>query len=315
MVNSSAVLQASSLICSLLLAPAPTEDTRGSGGQPEANLPPSFDVSPAGTDPALFFGPRPTDLDLYRVGVEDVLRIRVFELEQLDVAVRVSGDGTIDLPLVGTMTVQGLTSAEVGTGIADRLRNVYLENPQVSVFVQEFHSRKLHVLGAVRRPDAYALVGPRNLLQVLAEAGGLTQESGAVLYVFRQTVEGGTARLSIPLSALHLKGDVRYNIWLLPGDIIDVPPEEVLRVSVLGAVRKPGVYELPVSDRPGLLNAIARAGGLSDLASKSGLTIIRRDASGAQTIVEVDLGDVLSGSRADVPLIEGDIITLKESFW
>jgi polysaccharide export outer membrane protein len=272
-------------------------------------------IEPADIDPGFFFGPAPASSDEYRLGPEDVVEIRVFELDQLNRTARISGDGRMELPLIGSVPVRGLTPEEVAGQVADRLRNRFVQNPQVSVFVKEFNSRKVSLLGAIGSPATYPLVGRRNLLQLLADAGGLSGGAGTVLYVFRPTDDGRSARLTVPLNELLIKGDPRWNIWLRAGDIISVPPEKAVSVSVLGAVRSPGVYKLPVGDGASVLNAIARAGGLHDRASKSGIQVKRRDASGDETVLKVDLGDILSGEKPDVILREGDVVVVKESFF
>ena len=272
-------------------------------------------VEPADIDPQLFFDPKGPSSDDYRLGPEDVVEVRVFELDQLNRTVRVSGDGTMDLPLIGSIPVRGLTPEGVALEVAERLRNRFVQDPQVSVFVKEFHSQKVSLLGAVSSPATYPLVGRRNLLQILADAGGLSPSAGNILFVFRQSDDGRSARLSVPLSELLIQGDPRWNIWLRPGDIVSVPPEAAVSVSVLGAVSSPGVYKLPVGDGASVLNAVARAGGLNDRASKSGIQIKRRDASGEEKVLKVDLGDILSGKESDFVLQEGDVIVVKESFF
>jgi polysaccharide export outer membrane protein len=272
-------------------------------------------IEPADIDPLLFFDTTGPSSDEYRLGPEDVVEIRVFELDQLNRTVRVSGDGTMDLPLIGSIPVRGLTPEGVALEVANRLRNRFVQDPQVSVFVKEFHSQTVSLLGAVSSPATYPLVGRRNLLQILADAGGLSPSAGNVLFVFRQSDDGRSARLSVPLSELLIQGNPRWNIWLRPGDIVSVPPEAAVSVSVLGAVSSPGVYKLPVGDGASVLNAVARAGGLSDRASKSGIQIKRRDASGEEKVLRVDLGDILSGKESDFVLQEGDVIVVKESFF
>jgi polysaccharide export outer membrane protein len=272
-------------------------------------------VEPADIDPQLFFDPTGPSSDEYRLGPEDVVEIRVFELDQLNRTVRVSGDGTMDLPLIGSIPVRGLTPEGVALEVAERLRNRFVQDPQVSVFVKEFHSQTVSLLGAVSSPATYPLVGRRNLLQILADAGGLSPSAGNVLFVFRQSDDGRSARLSVPLNELLIQGNPRWNIWLRPGDIVSVPPEAAVSVSVLGAVSSPGVYKLPVGDGASVLNAVARAGGLNDRASKSGIQIKRRDASGEEKVLKVDLGDILSGKESDFVLQEGDVIVVKESFF
>jgi polysaccharide export outer membrane protein len=277
-------------------------------------VPSAVSIEPEDIDPHLFFDPTSPQSENYRLGPEDVVEIRVFELDQLNRTVRVSGDGGIDLPLIGTIPVRGLTAEQVSARVADQLRNRYVQNPQVSVFIKEFKSQKVSLLGAVKSPATYPLLGRRNLLQLIADAGGLS-DAGNTLYVFRQSEDGRSARLTVPLNELLINGDPRWNIWLRAGDVVSVPPEKAISVSVLGAVNSPGIHKLPVGEGGTLLKAIALAGGLNARASKSGIQIKRSDASGEETLLKVDLGDILSGKKPDVLMREGDVVVVKESFF
>jgi polysaccharide export outer membrane protein len=216
---------------------------------------------------------------------------------------------------VGSIEVNGLTTNQVAAHIADRLRDRYVQNPQVSIFVTQFNSQKVSLLGAVANPATYPLSGQRRLLQLLAEAGSLGTEAGTTLYVFRQTNDGRSARLTVPLNELLLQGDPRWNVLLQAGDVISVPPEEAIAVTVLGAVNSPGVHKLPVGDAATLLKAVALAGGLNERASKGGVQIKRTAGDGSETVIKVDLGDILSGKKPDVVLREGDVVLVKESFF
>jgi polysaccharide export outer membrane protein len=272
-------------------------------------------IEPAYIPPSFFFQTSSEVENDYRLGAEDVIEIRVFELDQLNRTVRVSGDGHIELPLVGRIRVTNLTSNEVAEEIANRLRDRYVQNPQVSVFVTQFLSQKVSLLGAVATPASYPLSGQRRLLQLLADAGSLGPEAGRTLYVFRQTPDGRSARLTVPLNELLLQGDPRWNVLLRPGDVVSVPPEQAIAISVLGAVSTPGVHKLPVGDEATLLKAIALAGGLNERASKKGVQIKRRQADGEETIIKADLGDILSGKKPDIVLQEGDVVVVRESFF
>jgi protein involved in polysaccharide export with SLBB domain len=194
------------------------------GGEPaeetESSVYPShYEIEPEEVNPDVFFATDPLDSEHYKIGPEDVLEIRVFELEQLNRTVRVLADGNINLPLIGLVPVQGLTSTAAAEQVAGKLQNRFVQNPQVSVLITEFNSRKVSLLGAVSKPATYPLVGRRNLLQIIADAGGLSGDAGGILYVFRPLPDGRSARLAVPLNELLIKGDPRWNIWLLADDI------------------------------------------------------------------------------------------------
>ena len=279
----------------------------------DSNIPSDVSIEPGDVPLSLFFRAATGENMDYRLGREDVIEIRVFELDQLNRTVRVSGDGSVELPLVGRLPASGMTAEEVAEEVASRLRDRYVQNPQVSIFILEFNSRKVSLLGAVQIPASYALVGQRGLLEILAEAGSLTSDAGQTLYIFRRTADGRSARLTVPLNELLLYGDPRWNIGLMAGDVISVPPEAAIAISLLGALNSPGVHKLPVGDRATLLKAIALAGGLNERASKK--VQIRRRENGKETVIKVNLGDILSGKTPDLILQEGDVVVVNESFF
>jgi polysaccharide export outer membrane protein len=108
----------------------------------------------------------------YRVVPNDLMDVEIFELDNLKRTVRVSAAGTISLPLIGQVPVAGLTSQEVEAQIADRYREKYIQNPQVSVFIKEFTTERITVEGAVAKPGIFPLAGQMTLLRALAMAGG-----------------------------------------------------------------------------------------------------------------------------------------------
>ncbi len=116
--------------------------------------------------------PAPAITKEYRFGPNDLFDVEIFEMENLKRTVRVNAAGMVSLPLIGSVTVAGLTPPEVEALIAARYSEKYLQNPQVSVFVKEFTSERITVEGAVGRPGMFPLTGSMTLLRVLALAGG-----------------------------------------------------------------------------------------------------------------------------------------------
>ena len=309
------------------LAPAPSGAATPPEPEPEsasnavatsdprvADYPVGFQIEPADVDPSLFFDFGSSGAKQYRIGPEDLIEVRVFETEQLNRTVRVESDGTIILPLLGVVNVLDLTAPAAAEQVAKKLRGEYVDDPQVSVLIKEFHSRRVSLLGAVDHAGAYPLMGERNLLELLAESGGLSDGAGSVLYVFRRLPDGGSARLSVPLNELLVRGDPRWNIRLKAGDVVSVPLDAAISVSVVGSVRNPGVYKLPASGGATVLRAIALSGGLQRRASKN-LQVKRHNTTGAETLLKVDLGAILSGKIPDVILQEGDVVIVNQSFF
>jgi polysaccharide export outer membrane protein len=128
----------------------------------------------------------------HRLSAGDVVKINVFQAEELSTEERVTDDGTIVLPLVGPVQVAGLTSEQAETQIAAILGKDYLQNPQVDVFVSEYANMKVSVGGEVESPGVFDITGQTTLLQAIAEAGGLTDVAKPQeTIVFRQDPTGG----------------------------------------------------------------------------------------------------------------------------
>jgi polysaccharide export outer membrane protein len=251
----------------------------------------------------------------YLIGKEDLLEIGVFQQPDLTRTVRVSGDGTISLPLLGVVPLEGLTTKQAEGALRDLLGDRYLNDPQVWVFVKEAKSKKISVVGAVEKPGTLEMLGNRTLLEAISEAGGLTHQAGRELHVLRADPSGATTRIDIDLDDLMIHGNPELNIPLQPGDVLNIPIDRILHVYVDGAVRKPGEVEYKASRPLTLLQAIAAAGGLSERASQKGIVVIRTHEGGAQETMKVDLKAVRKGKEENFVLQSGDSIYVPETFF
>jgi polysaccharide export outer membrane protein len=127
----------------------------------------------------------------YRVGTNDLLDIEVLNLGDGKRTVRVNAAGYITMPLIGQVTVAGMTQQQVESHIAALYGEKYLQNPQVSVFIKEFTTERITVDGAVAKPGIYPLVGQMTLLRVIALAGGFGQIANSQqVMLFRQGEKG-----------------------------------------------------------------------------------------------------------------------------
>src|SRR5690606_11017557 len=123
----------------------------------------------------------------YRIGAQDLLEVSVFGIEDLSRSVRVNSNGQISLPLIGGVMAGGKTIPELEQLIASKLKDGYLQDPQVTVFVKEFTSQRVTLEGSLKKPGIYPLTGKTTLLQAIAMAEGLDELadlSGVI--VFRQ---------------------------------------------------------------------------------------------------------------------------------
>lgn len=248
----------------------------------------------------------------YRVGPNDLIEISVIGFEELNKRVRVSEDGEISLPYLGEVEVQGLTRSEIEQRLSQLLQEKYLQNPQVTVFIVEYQSRRVFLLGAVGTPGPYELLGRLTLLKLLSQAGGLTPDAGNEIIITRQLPGGGKNSLKVSVEELMLKGDPSLDIPLQPDDVINIPVDKMIFIYVTGRVRNPGALEVRQSRIPTLLQAIAQAGGFDDRAAQGGVIIKRTDETGKEVKLEVDVKDIIKGKRKDVQLKEGDVVIVNE---
>lgn len=262
-----------------------------------------------------FFWGQEKDTVEFKIGAKDLLEISVFGLEELNRTVRVSEEGKISLPLLGEIQVGGLTKTELEKKLSQLLEEEYLQNPQVTVFIKEYQSKRVFMLGAVGKPGPYELLGRQTLLHLISQAGGLTNDAGDEIIIIRKLQDGTNTSFRIPIDDLILEGDTELNIPLEPDDIVNIPADKAVFVYVFGQVRNPGALEVKKSNMPTLLRAIAQAGGFTDRASKSGVIIKRIDQEGKETQIKVNVKDIIKGKRKDIPLKENDLVYVPESIF
>jgi polysaccharide export outer membrane protein len=127
----------------------------------------------------------------YRIGPDDLIEIQVFGVDLLTRSVRVNGHGFISLPLIGNVEIGGLTAQQAEDLVVAKLKESYLQDPQVSLFIKEYTSQRVTIEGAVNKPGVYPLRGPTTLLQSLAVAGGQANLSDmAEVMLFRADASG-----------------------------------------------------------------------------------------------------------------------------
>lgn len=249
----------------------------------------------------------------YSIGGGDLLEISVFGVDELTKMVRVGNGGMIMLPLVGELSVGGRSPREVEQLLVDRLSE-YMHDPDVSIFVSEYHSQRVAVTGAVNTPAMHTLTQPRTVLELLSMSGGLSREAGNQIYV-RTKVDDAPQRLIIDLDEVLSGREVeRLTLLLAGGDSIFVPEAGV--VFVEGAVNAPGSYSL--RGGMGVIEAIAMAGGAKYAARESDVQVITNEG-GERVVVSVPLDKIRANEAPSYSLRDGDIVVVpsnavKESF-
>jgi polysaccharide export outer membrane protein len=248
------------------------------------------------------------DTGEYHIGVNDLLEISVYQEPDLSKIVRVSPDGTITFPLLGNIPASGLTAKELESRVTDLLTADYLVNPQVNVFIKE-HG-KVYIRGFVQKPGAYEIKSGMTAIEAIALAGGVTEKGNAEKILLNRTM--GSEKITIEINSYQAANDPDKDTVLLTGDEIVV--EEIGTVSVLGQVKNPGRY--PLKQSLTVIEAIALAGGVTDLAAPNGTKVIRMEA-GKKKVYAIPLDSILKGGdkSKDIRLKEDDTIVVPESFF
>jgi polysaccharide export outer membrane protein len=247
---------------------------------------------------------KPSLEPVLRVDSGDVLEVKVYTIygaPDITQLVRVSSNGDIELPLAGRVAVAGLTVEEVQSKIEQKFKDgQYLKNPHVAVFVTEYATQGVSVLGEVAKPGIYPVVGSRTLLDVLSVAGGLTPVAGNTVTITRR--QPPQEKLSVVLSG---DSNSQQNVPIFPGDTVFVDKTGIL--YVVGDVGKPGGF--PINNRTQLtvLQAIALAEGTKPNAALNGAKLIRKTENNFSEI-EIPLKKILTGKSPDLTLRAGDII-------
>lgn len=255
----------------------------------------------------------------YRIGPGDVLEVRLYKLPELSrEALRVEESGTIRMPLINEdIQATCRTESELAKDIAGRYLSL-MRNPQVDVFIKEYHSRPVAVIGAVNTPGRFQLQRRIRLLDLLSFAGGPAERAGGNIQVVHSTLypsceptAPGVARSSSAALGLNifklrdtLAGNTRSNPYVRPGDVITVL--EFDQIYVIGNVVRPS--SIPLKEKITLSQAIAIAGGTLPDSQSDRIRVIRQKPDGTKEEIVVDLKAINKRRVPDVVLQANDIV-------
>ena len=240
---------------------------------------------------------------LVQLGPGDSVAVQVYGQPDMGATVYISDDGTIPVPLVGSVQVGGLSPSEAARQVENALRaGNFLVDPHVTIMVTQSRSQRISVLGEVGTPGRYTIESNETIFDVLAQAGGAKETSADVAYLLRPGKDGAIEKFEIklkPFAGNQQPGPVQT---LRGGDSVYVPRAE--QFYIFGEVTAPNMYRI----EPGMtvIQAIARAGGITARGSKSRLEIKRHGADGK---------DVTIKARPDDPVQANDVIRVKESIF
>jgi polysaccharide biosynthesis/export protein len=287
----------------------------------------------------------------YQIGPEDLLDISVLEAPELNRTVRVTDDGAISLALLGSIEAAGLSTRELQAVLEERLRETYMKDPQVSVFVQEMRSHPVSVFGAVEKPGVYQIRSAKTLVEVLSMAQGLADDAGDTVIVMRHAGDpavpalaalsgpkptlgiasssaatlpepglpgmaagesSGTESIAINLKDLLDSSSPHSNVLVYPGDTVKVARAGI--VYVVGQVHKPGGFLLKTNENISVLQAIALAEGTTpNSKGKEARIIVAGETNGAPKEIPINLDKIMAGKAADPLLKPNDVLFIPNS--
>jgi polysaccharide export outer membrane protein len=252
--------------------------------------------------------PAPANQSVLVIGGGDLLKVTVFGAPESDQEVRVDQDGNITLNFIGSVHVAGLTSNAAQDLIAKKLAaGGFFTQPQVSVFIKEYATQGISILGEVQKPGVYPLLGSRRLFDVLSLAGGTSPKAGRVVSITHRDHPESPSSVLLSNDANE---SVKSNIEVFAGDTIWVSRAGV--VYVVGDVHKPSGVVMDNGTDMTVLQAIAMAEGANPTAKLNNAKLIRRTPNGPQE-VPLPLRDMLASKSPDIRLQAEDIIFVPNS--
>ncbi len=162
-----------------------------------------------------------TEAGASTLGSGDLVEVRVFQENDLSGAYRLSPEGTIDYPLCGKVTLTGMTSSQAADALTRCLSNGFIKNPQVSVLIREYNSKKVFVFGEVQKPGTFPYDENMSIIQAITLAGGFTKLASKNAINVTRIIDGQEKKIRVPVEDIGVGRE--KNFFLQPGDIVFVP--------------------------------------------------------------------------------------------
>jgi polysaccharide export outer membrane protein len=244
------------------------------------------------------------------IGPGDLLHLQVYDTPEMEQRARVTDAGTIPFSFLGSVSVSGMTPEQAAEQIQHRLvaAGVML-HPQVTVRVEAYATQNASVMGQVQKPGIYEIDTARQVVDVLALAGGLTDLADRHITIERFGPAKQKVEYYYSNAALTALSD---DPMVYPGDTVIVPKAAV--VYVLGDVSKPGGYPISTNNsRMTVLQAVALAGYANHTAAIGKSRLVRETAEGVEEI-DLQLSEIQKGKKPDVALLPDDVVYVPFSF-
>ncbi|MBC7983292.1 MAG: polysaccharide export protein EpsE [Candidatus Obscuribacterales bacterium] len=239
----------------------------------------------------------------YKLGAGDQVRIAVYNNPDLATEAQISEDGSISFPLLGKVVIGGLSKTNAESLIAKSLtEGGFLRQANVNLAVTEYRSQQVSVLGEVNKPGKYSIQSSSGVMDLLAQAGGITSKGARAITVVRHDANGVSNKQHIALDQLMDANRGVTDIALSNGDLIFVPQQSTF--YIYGQVQKPGVY--PLEPNMTVRQAIVVGGGLTVRGTERGVRIVRPQPNGQPKKLKAKLSDRLN---------QDDVVEIKESLF
>jgi polysaccharide biosynthesis/export protein len=242
----------------------------------------------------------------YTLGAGDSVRIIVYGDADLTREVRVAENGLITLPLIGEVEVGGLTTIQAEKRVAEQLkRGGFIANPQVSFLILEFKSKTVSVLGGILKPGRYPITHPTDVKDIIAEAGGLTQDASEIFTVVR-----GDKRSEYDLYEVIERRNLKEQDLRLIGD--ETVYVSVRDIAVTGQVQRPGKYGIQGGTRK-ISDFVALAGGANEAAGET--LFFTTSRSGTPETNEINIDELFRApaGESNKELVPGDVIYIPKA--
>jgi polysaccharide export outer membrane protein len=240
------------------------------------------------------------------IGPGDMIEASEYHTPEFHALVRVSAAGTVMLPLVGEIVVEGKSEEDAARAIdAALMAKGMLLHPQVTVLVTAYAGEDVTVLGEVARPGVYPLAVHHRLLDLISAAAGLTPAAGSLVTIEHRDAQAPQAVV------LHARGaETAQNPELAPGDTVEV--QKAGLVYVIGDVLRPGGFPVDPAQRLTVVQALTLAWGPTQNASLGKALLIREQNDG-RTVTALNLKRLLRGEDPDLPIEDRDILFVPDS--
>ncbi|MGZ4813210.1 MAG: polysaccharide biosynthesis/export family protein [Terriglobales bacterium] len=278
---------------------APSQSQQAQPSTTSNANPSTADRSPAHMQISSPASATPTEM---LIGPGDEGDLSAYGVPELNTHFRVEGSGDVYLPLIGKFHIAGLTS-DAAQAELNKMYEAggYLRNAHVNVYIKEYTTQGISVLGEVNHPGIYSALNARRLFDVFLIAGGLTPRAGRTATIAH--AKEPDKPIVVPIR--NNEGTGEANIEIQPGDTVTVSAAGV--VYVIGEVNRPGAFVLDSTQSPSLLQIMAAAAGPTHLAQLSHTRLIRQTPKGLES-KDVDLKKIMQAKAGDIAVEANDIV-------